>query len=268
MAYHVSSTQAARADNNFLSPSEPAGPGDPRPDVIDEAAVPPTTFFIFSLFPLEIRLHVWEFALLDTPRTLRRQWNNDKFHFALRGEVPRLLHVCRETRRWFLKQSDSDKTPPYKYELVRQGPGQEGQVFINWARDDVFIDRAFNISGFEIAQLERLRSLTMTWGRRPCWVKYSVADGIRFIRRFPHLEQLTLRVLFYPMHCWYPEGASDLDQECAAIRQSHAIRAIKAMVVAEFVHEKCRDPEWKPPQLNVARGEWDDTSPRAIRHFA
>jgi hypothetical protein len=64
---------------------------------------------LFHLFPLlipELRRQIWEHALLRPP-TMVRRWNNRKFSFALRRSVPPALHVCRETRLWFIQRSST-----------------------------------------------------------------------------------------------------------------------------------------------------------------
>ena len=92
----------------------------------------------------------------------------------------------------------------------------------------------------------------MSWGRRPCWVKHSLFEGVRFLRRFPALERLTLRVQFAPR---YPDLDGD---ECPSDKtviknENHEMRVIAAMVLAEVRFEQRRDPSWRPPRLRVVR---------------
>jgi hypothetical protein len=101
----------------------------------------------------------------------------------------------------------------------------------------------------EVNQLASLRSLKMNWGLRPCWVHNSLHEGVRFLRRFPRLQTLTLLVKFKNV---------DLGEAVTLLKytvksENHELRVIAAMVKAEFKKQSCQDPGWEPPSLRVVR---------------
>lgn len=109
-------------------------------DESNGSAVAPSEFHSFPLLPLELRLRIWEHALPDGVR-IPRIWNNDKRGYAIRRPVPAILHVCRETRDWFIQGPWSQCVSDLRYELTCLSEETSGGVYVNWARDNVHILR-------------------------------------------------------------------------------------------------------------------------------
>ncbi|KAK3933702.1 hypothetical protein QBC46DRAFT_275264 [Diplogelasinospora grovesii] len=196
-------------------------------------------FHLFTLLPPELRLLVWRYAL-PGPVLLLRTWNNAKSSYAIRNPVPSLLQVCQETRQWFIQ--GASKQSPYRYQFICQREGEAGGVYINWAIDEIYIERGYNIKDFELAQLQQLRCLRMLWGLRPCWVQSSLNDGIGFIRHFPNLQSLTIVVEFSPQ---------GLSYKWTVRLEEVELRRIEKMILTDFKLEENRDQFWVPPELRV-----------------
>ncbi|KAK3933976.1 hypothetical protein QBC46DRAFT_274702, partial [Diplogelasinospora grovesii] len=204
----------------------------------------------FPVLPSEIRLQIWEQAL-PGPRVVPRTWNNDKYHYSLRRRVPLILQVCREARYLGLSM----------YHLVRQFEKKDGAVYLNWAKDEVYIRRGckYMVTKFEFMQLQRLRFLRMHWGLRPCWCQTTLYEGVGFLRQFPALEVITIMTAFAE------STASATSQEYAdklatsrkfSVKlKSRTLRSIASMILTQFRLEIVRDPAWRPPRLRVVRLE-------------
>ncbi|KAH8754844.1 hypothetical protein F5883DRAFT_375914, partial [Diaporthe sp. PMI_573] len=157
----------------------------------------------FHLFPLlipELRRQIWEHALLRPP-TMVRRWNNRKFSFALRRSVPPALHVCRETRLWFIQRSNEQIQSIHKFGLVQQREGEEGYYIYIESVSVLVSTRVHHanrevdlIPEFQFSQLKQLQHLRMSWGLRPSWLNYLLHRGVNLMRRFPSLKSITLEV--------------------------------------------------------------------------
>lgn len=91
-----------------------------------------------------------------------------------------------------------------------------------------------------------LRSLTMDWGLRPCWVEGCVDEGIRFIKQFSKLEILALIVKFNE-HGW----SENESMKSIGRAKKKELQRIGAYIKQSCLKEQKRDPDWKFPQLRV-----------------
>jgi len=96
-------------------------------------------FHLFGDLPSELRLRIWGFSLRG--KVITRTWNNDKFGYSLRRRVPPVLQVCNETRSLFIRNEPPETPSSGKYQLVSLWETNEGGVYINWAIDEVQINR-------------------------------------------------------------------------------------------------------------------------------
>ncbi|KAB5515619.1 hypothetical protein GE09DRAFT_979545 [Coniochaeta sp. 2T2.1] len=204
-----------------------------------DSVEPQSEFHLFPLLPPELRLRIWEHALQE-PATAHRTWNNDRFSYALRRRVPPVLQACRETRNWFIREPRLGEVPEGRYQLVHSRENQVGGVYLDWAKDGVYICRGckFRFKEFEFAQLRKLRYLTMNWGLRPCWVESTLDEGVRFVRKFRELESLTLVVTMIG------HGFSEKQLK-------RPLKVIACRVLRQFASESGRDEAWSPPKLRV-----------------
>ena len=90
----------------------------------------------FRRLPLELRLAIWEYALPEAA-VIPRVWNNDKQTFGLSRPVPSVLQVCLESRHALITCCPEHDKSGTKYQLT----SNPGGVFVNWARDSIWISR-------------------------------------------------------------------------------------------------------------------------------
>lgn len=90
----------------------------------------------------------------------------------------------------------------------------------------------------------------MNWGLRPYWVKSSVHEGVRFIRRFQKLETLTLVVDFNQYYF------DDMTASRGRIIKRREMSEVAAIVRAQVEQEECHDQAWQAPKIRVIIGSW------------
>lgn len=134
MAPYVTSTAQAEDDN------APAWYSMFQ-EYIETVSVPMRSeFHLFPLLAPELRFRLLEQALQE-PATALRTWNNDRFSYALRRRLPPVLQVCKETRDWFIWEPSRGDVPQGRYQLVHSREHHEGGIYLDWAKDRVYIYR-------------------------------------------------------------------------------------------------------------------------------
>lgn len=86
-----------------------------------------TAFTVFMSLPVELRLKIWKYLLPD-PRILPIHYNRRSFQYTSDSAPPVLLHICPESRDFFLET----------YSLLTLSPRHPSTIYVDFLRDTLF----------------------------------------------------------------------------------------------------------------------------------
>lgn len=153
------------------------------PDQPDEAIVNAAPAFSnFRMLPPEVRIKIWNLALLPRLITITPRLNREALTCEVEVEAQRveLLYVCQESQAEVLKT----------YSQIKFNKDKDATTSINWSRDTIFLDlpdESVNVDDTMAVLGATFRSVQVLAIRMRTHVFWGFPD---FLREASHLQKL------------------------------------------------------------------------------